>query len=203
MKTRPAARTPDEPSEIGAGARRYKTFEETHLLLIETAVRLIAERGVDALSLAALARAAAVNRTTLYYHFKDRDTLVQAVKSWSAAQIVRAFRHDLPQAERIDHITRFVLENPEIMGLWIEDFMAPGDIRTSYPYWDELVAGVGQTLGEAADAEVFCVNLLAGALIGPLVLRNRVSPGSSDAEIIARYRREQQRCLAREGLLKL
>ena len=51
-----------------------------HQMLIELAVGLIADRGIDALSLSALARAAGVNRTTIYYHFTDRDALVAAVR---------------------------------------------------------------------------------------------------------------------------
>lgn len=38
-----------------------------------------------------------------------------------------------PQHERIDYITHFVLENPELIKLWIEDFVSTTDIRNSYP----------------------------------------------------------------------
>ncbi|MFD2431081.1 hypothetical protein ACFSUK_29450 [Sphingobium scionense] len=38
-----------------AQQRRYKSFEDTHQMLIEQAVGLIADRGIDALSLSALA----------------------------------------------------------------------------------------------------------------------------------------------------
>jgi AcrR family transcriptional regulator len=192
-------------SDTALSQRRYKAFDETHQSLIETAVRLIADRGLDALSLSALARAAEVNRTTVYYHFKDRDALVDAVKLWSSGQIVQAFRPELPQPERIDHITRFAIANPEIMKLWSEDFTSPGDIRDSYPHWDALVAGIAASFaaqGEEVDAEVYCVLLLTAALIGPRVFRNRVRPAANDAEVIDRFRREQQRALKRDGLLE-
>lgn len=186
--------------------RRYKAFDETHQSLIETAVRLIADRGVDALSLSALARAAEVNRTTVYYHFKDRDALVDAVKLWSSEQIVQAFRPELPQPHRIDYITSFVLANPEVMKLWIEEFTSGGDIRASYPHWDALVAGIERSFAEhlpdeAVDAEVYCVLMLSAALVGPRVFKNRVRPEASDAEVIQRFRNEQQRALRRDGLL--
>lgn len=129
-------------SDLTDAPRRYKVFDETHQSLIETAVRLVADRGIEALSLSALARAARVNRTTAYYHFQDRDGLIDAVRQWSSEQIVKAFRPDLPQPERIAYINRFVLENPEIMKLWIDEFISPGDIRDSYPRWDALVDGV-------------------------------------------------------------
>ena len=47
--------------------------------MIETAVRLISETGPDALSIAALARAMGINRTTVYYHFEHREALIGAV----------------------------------------------------------------------------------------------------------------------------
>lgn len=193
--------------EMSGEPRRYKAFDGTHQVLIETAVRLIADRGVDALSLSALAREADVNRTTVYYHFKDRDALVDAVKLWSSEQIVQAFRPDLPQAERIDYITRFSIANPEIMKLWIEEFTSPGEMRASYPHWEGLVAGVERSFanappGEEVDAEVYGVMLLTAALIGPRVFRNRVNPAASDAVVIERFRREQQRALKRDGLLE-
>jgi AcrR family transcriptional regulator len=187
--------------------RRYKGYEETHQLLIEVAVRLIAERGMGSLSLSALARAAEVNRTTVYYHFADRDALVAAVKSWSAEQIVRAFNHDAPQAARIDHITRFALENPDLTRLWIEDLTTAGDMRDSYPQWDELVAGIVRHFApfapaDRADAEIYCVQLLVAALMGPFVFRQRVDRKASNEEIIRRVRHEQQRVLRRDGLLE-
>lgn len=174
-------------------------------MLIEVAVGLIADRGIDALSLSALARAAGVNRTTIYYHFTDRDALVAAVKLWSSQQIVAAFRPELPRQARIDYVTRFVLDHPAIMSLWIEDFIAPGDIRASYPHWDALVSGIGASLAaafpeEAIDAEVYCVILLTSALIGPRVYRHRVAPDLDTETTIARFRREQQRVLRRDGI---
>jgi AcrR family transcriptional regulator len=194
-------------SDADLAPRRYKAFEETHQILIETAVRLIADRGVDALSLSALAREADVNRTTVYYHFRDRDALVGAVKLWSSEQIVRAFRPDLPQPQRIDYITSFAIANPEIMKLWIEEFTSAGDIRDSYPHWDALVAGIERSFtahdpAEEVDAEIYCVLLLTAALIGPRVFRNRVNPAASDAVLIERFRKEQQRALNRDGLLE-
>ncbi len=188
-----------------AQQRRYKSFEDTHQMLIEQAVGLIADRGIDALSLSALARAAGVNRTTIYYHFTDRDALVAAVKLWSSQQIVAAFRPELPRQARIDYVTRFVLDNPAIMSLWIEDFIAPGDIRASYPHWDALVSGIGTSLAvafpdEPIDAEVYCVMLLTSALIGPRVFRHRVAPDLDTEATIARFRQEQQRVLRRDGI---
>ena len=41
----------------------------------------------------------------------------------------------LAELERGGAITRFVLENPELIKLWIEDFVSGKDIRDVYPRW--------------------------------------------------------------------
>src|SRR5512145_252185 len=102
--------------------RRHRCFELTHLEMIEAAVRLISQKGVDSLSISEVARSTGMNRTTLYYHFSSRDALLDAVKAWSAEQLAKAFERTATQQERIDYITRFVLENPELIKLWIDDF---------------------------------------------------------------------------------
>lgn len=179
-------------------------YDETHQALIETAVRLISEKGSDALSVAALARATDINRTTVYYHFKARDDILHAVKQWSSQQLATAFSGPASQEERIDQISRFVLENPELMKLWIEDFVSGQDIRVSYPHWDALVDGVRDLIGDSgADAEIFCTLLITGAVIGPRVYRNSINPQASDDEITERFRSEQQRLLRNLNLLKI
>lgn len=192
-------------SRTRTAPRRNKAFEETHATLIDVAVRLISEKGVEALSLAQLARDAGVNRTTVYYHFNDRDALIAAVRAWSAEQLAKAFDSAAPPLERANYISRFVLENPELIRLWIEDFLAPGDIRQRYPEWDALVAGVQEHLdkdypGEAIDAEIYCANMLTVAMIGPRIYHNSVRPELDIETAIERFNREQMRMLKHDGL---
>lgn len=186
--------------------RRNKGFDATHQTIIEAAVRLISEKGVDALSMAAVSRAVGINRTTLYYHFDDRETLIEAVKAWSSEQLTRGFTPDLPQGQRIDHIARFVLEQDELIKLFIEDFIASGDIRTRYPQWDALVQGIERDIAspndEPVDAEIYCTIMLTAAFIAPRVYRNSVRPDLPLEEIVERFRREQMRVLKRDALLK-
>lgn len=176
-------------------------------MLIETAVRLISERGVEALSLVDLARIMQMNRSTVYYHFKNREALIAAVKQWSSAQLAKGRDVDLPRSQRIDHISRFVLENPDVIKLFIDDFISVGDIRQRYPQWDELVRGMSSILrknfpGEAVDPEVYCVLILTGAFIGPRIFKNSVRPEQTNDTIVARFRSEQQRMLRLDALIQ-
>ena len=185
--------------------RRNKGFDETHREMIETAVRLISEIGVEALSIAALSRAMGINRTTVYYHFDSRDALLAAVKAWASEQLAHGMDFDAPVPERIVGISRFVLENPELIKLWIEDFVSGNDIRDSYALWDQLVAGVqrhfdAQEPGEAVDGEVYCAIMLTAAFIAPRVFANSIARGASTDSIVSRFLKEQQRTLRRDGL---
>jgi AcrR family transcriptional regulator len=187
--------------------RRNRGFEETHRSLIETAVRLISEKGVDSLSIAAIARAMRINRTTVYYHFASREVLIEAVRLWSSEQLAKGLSLAAPQQERIDFITRFVLQNPELIKLWIDDFISTGDIRTRYPSWDALVQGIAATFAarmpaQTVDAEVYCVILLAGAIVGPRVFKNSINPYCDSETVVKRFRLEQQRLLGRDTLVE-
>ncbi|GGC13071.1 hypothetical protein GCM10011494_34910 [Novosphingobium endophyticum] len=196
---------PSSSSSAQPRARRNKSFEATHQALIEASVRLISENGVEALSVAALARAVGMNRATVYYHFASREALLEAVSAWSSEQLTRGFSAPESQQDRIDFVARFVLDNPDLIKLWIEQFVAPGDIRDRYPKWDEFVAASARTRaggGEEVDVEVYCTLMLVGAIIGPRVFRSSVRPELSDDEVVERFRREQQRMLRREGLLR-
>ena len=183
-------------------SRRNKTFEATHQALIEASVELISKKGVEALSVAGLARAVGMNRATVYYHFASREALLEAVSAWSSAQLTRGFAGEESQQERIDFVARFVLENPDLIKLWIDQFIAPGDIRSSYPKWDEFISASRPSGAADVDVEVYCTFLLAGAIIGPRVFRNSVRPDLSEDEVVERFRAEQQRMLRRDGLLR-
>lgn len=185
--------------------RRNKGFEATHRDIIDAAVKLISEKGVEALSMAAVSRAIAINRTTLYYHFADRDALIQGVKNWAADQLADGFNTVMPREQRASHITRFLLENEALAKMFIEDFLAPGDIRERYPKWDALVDGMagGIAEGEAGfDAEVYCVMMLTSAFVAPRIYRNSVRPDLPLEEVVNRFRVEQMRVLVRDGLGK-
>lgn len=195
---------PESSAKTKAESReRNNGFKQSHQQMLDVAVRLIAEKGVEALSLAELARELNVNRTTIYYHFKNREQVIAEVKHWAAEQLATGLDSSLSQQQRIDYITRFALENADLVKLWIDDLLSGADIRECYPAWDELVAGMRQTFSTHTphiDAEVFCLNLLVTAIVAPRVFKNSVAPQESNDSIMSRYRAEHQRVLAGEGL---
>lgn len=192
-------------TKVIAYKRRNRNYEDTHRVLIEKAVELISELGADSVSVSALARATRINRSTVYYHFDSRESLIAAVRKWSSDELAKGINLDAERREGIEHIPSFVLKNPEIIKLWIDDFIAAGDIRQRYPQWDSLVAHIDQAFRMApdqeCDAEVYCVLMLTSAFIGPRVFKNSVRPQESLERIVERFTQEQQRMLRREGVL--
>ena len=53
---------------------------------LETAVRLISEKGADALSVALLAREMGISRANVYYHFANREALIAAATAAGAGE---------------------------------------------------------------------------------------------------------------------
>ncbi len=189
-----------------AAQKRNKGFYDTHREMIETAVRLISQNGAGALSIAALARAMGINRTTVYYHFESREALIEAVTEWSSRQIARGLEQGSSKLDRMGFVDHFVLENPELMKLWIDGFISGQDIRTSFPGWDEMVAGLTMHFaarypGQVIDVEAFCVLMLSSSIVGLRVFRNGVLPNADIETVIQRYMAEQRRQLARDGLV--
>lgn len=64
--------------------------EETRRRLIEAGGRALADRGLDGVRTAAVARAAGVANGTFYLHFDDRDALVAAVVETALTELASA-----------------------------------------------------------------------------------------------------------------
>ena len=183
--------------------QRNRNFEHTHQILIRKAVAMISESGADAVTISALAQATRINRSTVYYHFESREALIAEVCRWSSAELAKGINPDASYHASTDHVPSFVLHNPEIIRLWIDEYLAAGDIRERYPEWDSLVAQVGQVFADTpdqeCDAEVYCALMLTSTLIAPHVFKNSVRPQESLDRIVDRFAKEQQRLMQRGG----
>lgn len=185
----------DQPSP-----RRNRGYLKTHKEIVEEAVKLLAEKGPDALSVAGLARRLGVDRTTIYHHFKNKDQLIEAVMAWASDQLTTAFGPVQPSPEQQDFISHNVLDNPALIKLWMERFITSSDVRESYPEWDAMVTTTARHMADAQphekpDIPVFCMILLMATIIGPMAYRNSVEPQAAPDQIVDRFRRELARIL--------
>lgn len=56
--------------------------EKSHLKVLEAAVHLFSEEGIDATSMDAIAARSGVSKATIYKHWPDKDTLAVEVLTW-------------------------------------------------------------------------------------------------------------------------
>ena len=56
--------------------------EKSHLKVLEAAVRLFSEQGIDATSMDAIAARSGVSKATIYKHWPDKDALAMEVLVW-------------------------------------------------------------------------------------------------------------------------
>jgi AcrR family transcriptional regulator len=118
--------------------------DTTRARLIEAAIRLFAERGVDGVSLRAAAEAAgARNTAAVHYHFKDREGLLQAC----LAHIVAALRRT--------EATPFPSSGDPLVDCLAEAFAPLMSLDAREPAWGEaaqllllrVLMGEGEGLG--------------------------------------------------------
>ena len=81
-----------------AKKRRYH-HGDLRRALIEAAVQLVAERGVDGLTLRAAARRVGVTHAAPYRHFSDKDALIAAVAEQGFRRMVRFMHQARDEAE--------------------------------------------------------------------------------------------------------
>lgn len=65
--------------------------EITKAKILEEAEKLFSEKGYDAASIGAISKAAGINKATIYYHFKDKQEIIQSLFS----NIVIELKHQL------------------------------------------------------------------------------------------------------------
>ncbi len=69
---------------------------ETDQKILRTFLRMVAEKGIDAITTRALAQEAGVNEVTIFRHFKDKATLVQeAFRMANSQTSLKSYRPDI------------------------------------------------------------------------------------------------------------
>ena len=141
-------------------------------LILATAQRLFRERGVDAVSMDAIACAAGVGKGTLFRRFGDRPSLVRALLEDCETEFQESFiRGEPPLGPGAPPVERLVafgvrqLERTEEHGEWLlaAETGSPGQrFRTSvYPAYRAHILMLIRAAGRDADAEYLADVLLA------------------------------------------
>lgn len=189
-------------------ARRPRDPEATRRVILDAALRLLAENGPEGLSLSEVARLAGVNRGTAYQHFATRETLIQAAIARVSEKMREAVFGGPEMAgerreqgagpmEFTDRIARFGMENPELCRIWLFDLLASAD-PSADPFWKEYAGSLARfALSDRAekgvDSEVLSVILVASAFLWPVWARAHDRDGRARQQLAERFVRETLR----------
>ena len=135
--------------------------EQSRAAILKAAVREFAREGVAGARTDAIARSAGVNKALLYYYFKDKEALYQAVLdevfSGVRAAIQNALSQDLPPRERLAAYVRahfdYIASNPLYPRIVHAEFLRAGRDpsrlqRVAKQYFQPIFVNIASLLRE-------------------------------------------------------
>jgi AcrR family transcriptional regulator len=177
---------------------RRSDHQRTRRRILDAARRLMGEQGPESLTVSGVARAAQINRTTAYQHFRTRDELVGAVMAELTQEVGARIGAEQPLEERIDDLVLYFVEHPEIARLSLHNLLAesPFPREAWRPYFEELnrFAASGKTQSDV-DPEMLAQVLMAVALLWPLSARSEYEDPAAVRAATRRLARELKRLL--------
>lgn len=128
---------PPAPSRTRFGTRGKP--EESRAAILKAAVAEFSEQGIAGARTDAIARAARVNKALLYYYYKDKESLYQAVLddvfSGLRAKVLPILESDLPPREKLlkylGAYFDYIAANPRIPRVVQAEWMRMGSGRSS------------------------------------------------------------------------
>lgn len=191
-----------------ARKRRPRNPEATREVILAAARTILAEEGIEGLSVSAVAHAAGVNRGTAYMHFETREKLIaQTIASVSEIllQSVYGENADIPEEKvaEIDQVTLtesladFAMANPDLCRVWLLQVMASPNPYDD-PFWRKYMTYLRKfsetDLAQPdVDVEVLSVIVLAGTFLWPIWAHAGTLDPSGRKKAASRFSRELMR----------
>ena len=165
--------------------------------LLGAARELVAEEGLEALTVVAVAQRAGLNRSTAYQHFRSREDLVQAVGRVFARDLRAMFAEPRALGEQIDFFAHHFRQHPDIARIWMFHLLRD-DETVAKPGWDEYVSALERLARsprsqDGIDAEMLCVIGMTSALVWSLMVRQRTEDEEAARTETDRFARELKR----------
>jgi AcrR family transcriptional regulator len=184
--------------DVGTSERPLRSdARASRATLLAAARELVAEDGLDALTVVGVARRAGLNRSTAYQHFRQREDLVHAVGAEFARELRAMFSEPRELGEQIDFFAHHFRENPDIARIWMFHLLRD-DAAVAKPGWDEYVSALERLADsprsqDGIDAEMLCVIGMTSALVWSLMVRQRTSDEEQARAETGRFARELKR----------
>ena len=204
-----------QSTDLKSKPRRKRDPVATRAAILEAAKTVLAEDGLDSLSVSRVAHLAGVNRGTAYQHFQTREELVQATLEMVADQLARSVFSDpdtgelAPTQHSVQHVVEsivaFAMENPELGRIWFFNVLS-----SSRPAEDQFFKLFSESMEQAAelgfmeenvDIEALSVIMLAGYFIWPAWVRSHAHSKQERIKMANRLTREMLR-LSLYGIMR-
>jgi AcrR family transcriptional regulator len=182
--------------------KRIRNPEQTREKLLKATVDLVAEKGIEALSMKEVAQKAEVSRSVAYLHFADRDDLLKAAKEWISARLqdgVKRFDENTTLFERVLYTTQLVLKNHEASRIMITDALSGGGLDLHDPLFQSVKERLTLLQSQGGlkpdfDLEILTYIHLGGSIASTLLLREHCKDQDMD-ELAERFARDWSRVL--------
>jgi len=156
-----------EPGHARFGTRGQP--EESRAAILRAAVAEFAEYGMDGARTDRIAKAAGVNKALLYYYFKDKDAIYEAVIDYVFSgmrdRVMPILESDLPPRQKLlEYVSRYfdyIAANPQFPRVVQSEWMrvgargSPQMLRIAREYFAPIFQRVAHMLREGAETGQF------------------------------------------------
>ena len=162
---------------MGSDKRRQRDYQQLHAKILDAARLLFVERGYEAVTMRAIADRIEYSPTTIYLHFRDKESLIQELCTQDFLALSQTFQRIARIADPVERLRRtgrayaeFGLRHPNHYRLM---FMTP------HPAFDPRSDDVEKGNPEK-DAYAFLVHIVTEC-----VRTRRLRRGLTDVQLIA------------------
>ena len=165
--------------------------------LMAAAREMVAEGGVEALTVVGVARRAGLNRSTAYQHFRTRDALTRAVTREFVTELRRTLSEPRSFGEQIDFFVHYFREHPHIARIWMFHLLTSSQGRPMSG-WEQYVGGLerlakSSKTQDGIDPEMLGVIGMTSALVWSLMAAQRNASEAAAEEETLRFAKELKR----------
>ena len=165
--------------------------------LLEAAREMVAEGGLEALTVVGVAERAGLNRSTAYQHFRTREALVRAVSGEFVTELQRILSEPRSFGEQIDFFVHYFREHPHIARIWMFHLL-DGKRGGMDGGWEQYVGALerlakSERSQDDVDAEMLGVIGMTSALVWSLMATQRNRSERAARAETQRFARELKR----------
>ena len=163
-------------------------------LLLKAAKQLIGERGIDALTVVAVAKQAGLNRSTAYQHFASRNDLLEAVMTSFSREFREVFAESRSLSEQFDFFVDHFHRHPDIARIWVHQILqGVGDPETDFNTGATERLAEGHRSQDNIDAEMLSIISTTSTILWSLMVHHRTKSEAEALRESKRFTRELKR----------